>query len=230
MIKWIVLLLIIPFICAAKITVLELDTGIDRSHPQINSHLPKNPANVLDYIPIKNHGTHVAGLILKNVCDEVELESCSWFDVLNPNGDFKEYLACLKMAAELKPDIINISAVGTHYEKEEFDLLKKLSDMGIIIVVAAGNEGRNLLLPGNDFYPAKYALNNLIPVGSLDKNGIISSFSNHGLTNEVYESGVDIRSTWPNGTYGFMTGTSQATAIHTNRILLEKCKKLHETN
>lgn len=225
MIKLLFFLFLISNLALAreKISVLEIDTGIDRSHEEINSHLPKNPANILDYEDFNGHGTHVAGLILTETCPEVELESCSYFDVLSPKGSEDLYIECLKLAVKNHPDIVNISAGGEDPNPIEFDLIKKLSDMGTKIVVAAGNSGKDLSIDENNYYPAKYKILNLIPVGNLG-----NKTSNYGLLNEVWEYGTKIYSTLPNNKYGFMSGTSQSTAKKTNSLLLELCK--HERN
>ena len=61
---------------AKEIRVLEIDTGVDTSHPEIAVHI-KNKNSILDYFDFNGHGTHIAGLILKNTCPEVQLQSCS---------------------------------------------------------------------------------------------------------------------------------------------------------
>lgn len=222
----ILLIILFSITCAAKIVVFEIDTGVQKgAHKQIDDHLP-GITNQIDYKDDNNHGTHVAGIILKNVCKEVELQSCSYYFNKKPFDIFT--IECLKAALTIKPDVINISWGGPNPIAEEFELLTKLSNNGTKIVVSAGNNNLNLLL--GDYYPAKYNIKNLTPVGSLNKNGFKSSFSNYGLLNEVYESGEDIKSTLPNGKYGTMSGTSQATAAHVNKLLLEICKKLENKN
>lgn len=223
--KIIIFILLISITCLAKIRVLEIDTGVAKnSHDEIDTHLPKNPANVLDYTDSNTHGTHVAGLILKDTCPEVELESCSWFDVLSPKGNEEEYIMCLRNAILEKPDFINISSGGPNFDEEEFRLLTILSNLGVKIIVAAGNESQDLSLRENNYYPAKYKITNLIPVGNLNPFKVKNSSSNYGLQNEVWEIGTEIKSTLPNGKYGYMSGTSMSAAIFTNKLLREKCK------
>lgn len=218
------LILLIPIICWAKIIrIIEIDTGIDRSHKEINDHLPKSSANILDYYDLNGHGTHIAGIILKGTCKEVQLESCSYFDILNPRGSFEDYINCLKLAINDKPDIINISAGGTNFDQDEFDLLTILSNMGVKIVTAAGNNAQDL--NKFDYFPAKYKITNVIPVGNLDVDGKRNITSNYGLENEVYESGTKILSTLPDEKYGVMSGTSMSAAKKSNRLLLEMCNK-----
>lgn len=220
--KILLLILLISSVCYAKIRVLEIDTGVSKnSHSEIDNHLPKNVINILDFLDYNGHGTHVAGLILNNTCSQVELESCSWFGIDNPKGNWNDYMNCLRLAVLNHPDFVNISSGGPNYEQEEYNLLMMLSSLGTKIIVAAGNNGQDL--NKFDYYPAKYKIPNLIPVGSLLPDGSRSRTSNFGLKNEVYELGFEVMSTLPNGLYGKMSGTSQATANYTNRLLKVKC-------
>lgn len=209
-----------------KIVVLEIDTGVDGySHVEIRSHMPRNIDDPLNWFDGNGHGSHISGLILKNTCSQVELQSCSWFK-LNSTGDWNEYLNCIRIAGSLKPDVINISSSGSNYDAEEFQILKELSDSGTKIVVAAGNNGKNLQY--YHVYPANYDIKNLIVVGNIEDNGRRSITSNFGLPNEVYMPGVKVYSTLPGERWGYMTGSSQSTAQYTNKLLLEKCAQLKQ--
>jgi subtilisin family serine protease len=209
-----------------KIIVMEIDTGLDPfSHAEIRSHINTREGDPLEFFDGNGHGTHVGGLILKGTCPEVELKSCSWFK-LNASGDWNEYINCIRIAGSLKPDVINISSSGTNYDGEEFELLKELSDGGTKIIVAAGNQGRDLQY--YPVYPANYDIKNLIVVGNIEDNGRRSITSNFGLPNEVYMPGIKVYSTLPGNKWGYMTGSSQSTARFTNKLLLEKCAQLKQ--
>jgi subtilisin family serine protease len=82
------------------------------------------------------------------------------------------------------------------------------------VVAAAGNEGVN-----SDFfhfYPADYDLPNILSVGAIDKDENLMHISNYGInTVHLAAPGKNIYSTLPNGQYGYMSGTSQATAFAT---------------
>lgn len=226
---FILIVCLISHYCHAKVRVLEIDTGVSKGfHQEIDTHLAKHVLNELDYTDSNGHGTHVAGIILKDVCSEIELESCSYFDFFSPKGNDIEYIKCLRNAILEKPDFINISSGGPGYDQEEYGLLNILSNLNIKIIVAAGNDSKDLSIAGNDYYPAKYKIANLIPVGNLNPFKVKNSSSNYGLPNEVWEIGTEIRSTLNNGKYGYMSGTSMSAAAYTNKLLKEKCAKLHE--
>jgi subtilisin family serine protease len=181
-----------------------------------------------DYLDISpsGHGTHVAGIILDHVCDQIELVSCKFYDAFDDTKDanMKRGIECFKRALKEHITIINYSAGGRESNKEEYEILKKISDAGIKIVTAAGNNGQDLST--FDYFPAKYNLPNLIVVGNLEKNGKRNLTSNYGLKGMVWEVGTKVWSTLPDNSGGFMSGTSQATARYTNKLLRQMCKDL----
>lgn len=198
---------------------MEVDTGVDLSHPQIKSHIVN--ANKIDNKDINGHGTHIAGLILKDVCSEVKLISCKYF--YEPwEFEHKSSTMCFQQAIELKVDYVNFSAGGKPIIQKEKETLEILAKSGVIILVSAGNDGEK----NPNYYPAKYGIKGVIVVGNLLANGDRSPSSNYGFKDMVWEVGTRIFSTLPNGEFDFMTGTSQATAIHLNKLLRERCLKL----
>lgn len=205
---------------AKTIKVFVPDTGVDISHLEIRNHVNMMNWEKEDYIDVLGHGTHIAGLILKDTCPEVELVSCKYFSPLQDN--LLPSINCFKKALTVNPTVINYSSGGSKPSPEEFEVLKQLSDMGVKIVVAAGNDGFDLNDENNNYYPAKYSgIANLIVVGNLH-----NKLSNFGLSNMVWEYGTNVYSTLPESYFGNMTGTSQSAAIYTNKLLKMYCKDL----
>jgi subtilisin family serine protease len=89
--------------------------------------------------------------------------------------------------------------------------IERAQAAGILFVVAAGNDGKN-----NDTtptYPANYSLPNMIVVASTAWDGskeTLSSFSNYGKTVDLAAPGSSIYSTWNDGAYKSISGTSMA--------------------
>ena len=75
---------------------------------------------------------------------------------------------------------------------------------GSVLVAAAGNDGDATLN-----YPAAYS--NVVSVAATDQNDARASFSNANADVEVAAPGVDIESTWNDGGYNTISGTSMAT-------------------
>ncbi len=102
------------------------------------------------------------------------------------------------------PDLISISA-GTHTRNDAgllgFEILALLyrwtEDGGPLVVAAAGNEGKD-----KRFYPA--AFDWVLGVGSLDRDGAMSDFSNFGEWVNVYAHGRDLVNAFPTGTYKYV--------------------------
>lgn len=116
--------------------------------------------------------------------------------------------------------MVNLSGGGTAKSEAECRLVR--SNPSVTFVVAAGNDGLDLSIPGNDYYPAKCGpLSNLIVVGAADSIGVRARFSNYGIPGMVWEDGVERWGALPRGRYGTMSGSSQSTAIRTGRIVRE---------
>jgi subtilisin family serine protease len=210
-----------------QIRVLIVDTGVSISHAEFRPFINMKDWESDAYFDLSGHGTHVAGIILDHVCPQVELISCKFY---NPLDDTKEHnmnrgIACFKRALKEHIDIVNYSAGGQESSDEEFQVLKQISDKGIKIVVAAGNAGKDLSTDDYNYYPAKYNLKNIIVVGNLEKNGKRNLTSNYGLEEMVWEVGTKVWSTLPANSWGFMTGTSQSTAVHTNKLIRKMCQE-----
>ncbi len=82
--------------------------------------------------------------------------------------------------------------------------VKKLSDVGIATVIAAGNDGyRDAVgFPG--------CISAAVTVSSSDKFDAVSSFSNISAITDVFAPGTSINSSVPGSSYGYKSGTSMA--------------------
>jgi subtilisin family serine protease len=161
------------------------------------------------------HGTHIAGVISgKNgIAPGVSLMILKYFDEMATGEQNLSYTVnAIYYAVHMGAKIINYSGGGILRSREEEDALKWAESHGVLVVAAAGNEGLN-----SDFfhfYPADYDLPNILSVGAIDRNAQILSLSNFGKsTVDISAPGKNIYSTLHGGIYGFMTGTSQATAF-----------------
>lgn len=168
------------------------------------------------------HGTHIAGIIsasdkapggLKGVCPGVKIMALRYYDE-NANGteNLRNTIKAIEFAISHGASIINYSGGGAEFSNAEYQALKKAEAKGILVVAAAGNERSNA---DKEFYfPAAYSLRNILSVTAVDPEGNILSSANWGVKKvHVAAPGSSILSSIPGGSYGYMSGTSQATAF-----------------
>jgi subtilisin family serine protease len=121
-------------------------------------------------------------------------------------------------ANKMGAHIINYSGGGAEAASAERMALEDSKSRGILVVAAAGNDGRsNDIMP---YYPASYPLDNIISVASINRQDQLLPSSNFGKGVHVAAPGLSVLSTLPGGRFGMMTGTSQATAFVTGAAAL----------
>lgn len=204
-----------------RTVVAIVDTGLDLSDPRFSNALCPNGHKDFTDAGIKDtngHGTHIAGLI-KSYAKKSDY--CMLiYKYYEPNkNNVLAQLNSFKEAIKNGANIINFSGGGSGYLKEEYEIIK--SHPEVLFIVAAGNEGKNLSNHEYTYYPASYNLSNMIIVSSYSLSKERDVSSNYGSF-VSWEVGVNQLSTLPDGKTGYMSGTSQATAIKTGKIISEK--------
>lgn len=180
------------------------------------------------------HGTHIAGIIgaeagnktgIVGISPKVNLMVLKYFDPKKPNTDhLNNTIKAIRYATKMKVDIINYSGGGTEFSKEEKQAIEEARKQGILFVAAAGNEKSNSDV--FKYYPADYGLDNIISVTAIDPGTQVLPTSNYGVeTVDIAAPGQNILSTLPGNSYGYMTGTSQATAFVTGAAVLIKAAR-----
>lgn len=240
--------LIISIQVNATIKIAVIDTGFDfnstwtdaSTHALIKPKLC--PGKHYDFVTPKNkkpqdnhgHGTHIAGLIAKYAENTDYCLIIMKFYDPNIKDLTQEYtIKAIKQAIAEDVDIINYSGGGLSPSKPEKEAIELAQKKGIKIVVAAGNEHTELKpffkIKGTciGYYPACY--NALIArVGNVDAKGDIAPTSNFGSFITAWEMGEEVLSLGIGNKYVKMSGTSQATAVHTGKLVkrLNTFKKL----
>lgn len=164
------------------------------------------------------HGTNIVGII-DGYASESKVDYCiivlKYYSPEQTNKRNAEAsLEAIKEATRLHVDIINYSGGGETQSAEEKQAIKKFLNQGGKIVAAAGNNGVKLGgFMGGEFYPAM-SDPRVIIVGNWSRPGVISKTSNYGKLVKRWEIGEKVTA------YGItMTGTSQATAVATGKII-----------
>lgn len=203
------------------VKVAILDTGIDRSHEDLSSNVIggysvfTDDANKDPFYDGSSHGTHVAGTVVAlnntlgvlGIAYSAELYSVK---VLNNDGSgsYAGIAQGIEWAVENKMDIINMSLGGSQSSSILEQWCQIAYDSGILVIAAAGNNGRRNGQGDTVGYPAKY--DSVIAVAAIDQSNNRASFSSHGPAVELSAPGVEILSTTPGNLYSSYNGTSMA--------------------
>jgi thermitase len=158
------------------------------------------------------HGTHVAGTIaatannargVTGVAFNTQLAICKALFGAAGSGSVSGVANCITYLADHGAKVISMSLGGgasNALQAAVTDAARK----DVLLVAAAGNDGNATLN-----YPAAYA--DVVSVAATDQNDQRASFSNANADVEVAAPGVNILSTWNDGAYKSISGTSMAT-------------------
>ncbi|MFN3453973.1 MAG: S8 family peptidase [Pseudobdellovibrio sp.] len=201
-----------------NVLVGVVDSMVDNSHIQLSHNVisvEKFNAEAND--PTRNrHGTHVAGIIAANpqygpvegVAPSAKLVT-GQFIGNSGGGSLGDAILAMNAVAAKGAKVINMSWGGAPCVQNLKSAIGDLSDKGILIVTAAGNDGLNLDVSPN--YPAAFMFKNQMNVAASTIDNFLISFSNRGYkTVNIAAPGVNIISTVPNNGYESMDGTSMA--------------------
>lgn len=185
------------------------------------------------------HGTHIAGIIgaeggngigISGVSPHVSLMVLKYYDPNSRSSDnLTNTVKAIDYAVKMNAHIINYSGGGLSPAIEERQAIERAMKKGILFVAAAGNERSNSDV--RKYYPADYGLANIVSVTAIDKTQNVLPSSNWGeSTVHIAAPGNNIYSTLPNGQYGYMTGTSQATAFVSGvaALIMANNSEMHE--
>jgi subtilisin family serine protease len=215
------------------VKVAVLDTGIDLDHPDLKEAIVDTKDFTGDGVEDANgHGTHCAGIIAARlnsvgfvgVAPKAELLIGK---VLNNEGegDFSWIAGGIDWAVAQGAHIISMSLGGSISTNQLYQSVQKALANGVFMVCAAGNEGS--LFQNSVGYPGRYG--GVITVASHDQNGNRSGFSSFGGELDVMAPGSNIWSTYRDGGYAELSGTSMATPFVAGLSALIVSKHLRES-
>jgi len=215
---------------AETIKVAVIDTGFDfdsKWNDKASVTKPKLcPTGHKDFTDsgIKDthgHGTHIAGLVgsYAGNADYCIIVIKYYDEKSNGENNLNRSIQAIKYAKELKVDFINYSGGGNLPSVEEKNEVVEYLNQGGNFISAAGNKGMNIDLM--HFYPANYD-SRVVVVGATSNSGKLWEKSNHGDSLDLSVIGKDVLSILPDNKYGFMSGTSQATAKITGILVFKK--------
>jgi subtilisin family serine protease len=219
------------------ITVAVVDSGIDDSHPALFGRVKDSFDATGGGLSPGAHGTHVAGIVAsadpvhRGVAPDAQLINVQVLDAAG-FGQPSWVIAGLQQAFLRGAEVVNLSLGwseifhGWLCNDADCILCQAIDNvvrLGVVAVVAAGNEGALATPPQHNIrHPG--AARGAITVGSVDKDKQLSWFSSIGpgsgqlsptspieLTKpDLAAPGGGITSTFPGGTFVALSGTSMA--------------------
>lgn len=217
------------------VRVAVLDTGIEATHPDLAGCID----DARDFTGSRfgsedrvGHGTHVAGTIaarqnnqgVVGVAPECRLLVAK---VLGDDGSGsgRSVVEGIDWACEAGADVLSMSLGSRSDDRAIHAAIKRAVAAGKFVVCAAGNEGR----PDSVNYPAKWP--QTLSIGAVDRRGHVARFSSRGDQVDVCAPGEDVLSTYLDGGYAKLSGTSMATPFVSGvvALLVAKHRKLGGT-
>ena len=213
------------------INVAVLDTGIDLDHPDLMANVEGEYMALAEVGRYRKHreadddnghGTHVAGIIaaednaqgVVGVAPDANLYAVKVLDQ-NGSGYLSDVIDGINWAESRNTDdtttndihVINMSLGADVGSPELSAAVSAAEKAGILIVAAAGNDGEAV------DYPAAYP--GVIAVAATARDNTAPRWSSRGDGNgddevELAAPGVDIYSTYKDGSYETLSGTSMA--------------------
>ena len=202
-----------------SVIVAVLDTGMTRTHADLDGVSVVSPrneiANTTDVADGKGHGTHVIGTIAAETNNGIGVAgiapgvSIMPIKVLDDTGSgwLSDIMDGVDYARINGAKVISMSIGGpldagsVGYFQPTFDAAYAA---GITIIAAAGNDGTTAIS-----YPGGFA--HVLSIAATDDRDAHAYFSQVNATVDLSAPGVAIASTYKNGGYSVMSGTSMAT-------------------
>lgn len=187
----------------------------DDENGYVDDYSSMNFTSVANYTIQNEHGTHVAGIIasdhsglMKGIAPKAKIIAAPFISN-DGSGSLGDAISAMNYVVSRGAKVINASWGGSICVSTLREAFDEISAKGVLIVVAAGNESRDL--DYNPTYPAAFNIPGQITVAASNLNDYMSSFSNSSF-NLVHLAapGDAIMSTTPNEKYNYLKGTSMA--------------------
>jgi thermitase len=200
---------------SSSVTIAVIDTGIQNTHADLDA----KGGGGYDFVSGDStpqdgngHGTHVAGSAAAETnnstggagtCPNCRLMGVRVLDN-NGSGTLANVASGITYAADNGAKVINLSLGGSGSTTLQ-NAVNYAWNAGLFLACAAGNSNTSST---TNAYPGAYT--NCFAVASTTSTDARSSFSNYGTWVEVAAPGDGIYSTWNNGGYNTISGTSMA--------------------
>lgn len=212
------------------VRVAVIDSGVNSMHEDFELTDFERGSNMLngshDVSDGLGHGTMVCGVLaatgnngkgIAGLCDRVTVIPIKCFSD-DKTTDSSYVISGIYEAVDIYDcDVINLSLGMVKDLRSLRQAIDHACEKGVIVISAVGNEGNSVLN-----YPAAY--DNVVGVGSVDADGIVSDFSNRNRSVYVTAPGEDIVAPGirTSRQYRISSGTSDSAPMVTGAAVMFK--------
>ncbi|WP_059104062.1 S8 family peptidase [Shouchella shacheensis] len=209
--------------------VAVIDTGCQMDHPDLKERIIDGRNFTSDYdgdetnfSDNNGHGTHVAGTVAASETGNGVIGAAPEADLLilkvlseDGSGQMEWIIESIRYAVDWRgPNdervrVITMSLGGPQDIEELHEVIQYAVDQDVSVVCAAGNEGDGRDDTDEFAYPGAY--NEVIAVGAVNVEREITEFTNTNDEIDLVAPGVNVLSTYLDGGYARLTGTSMST-------------------
>ena len=202
-----------------SVVVAVLDTGYEGTHEDLMAVPTVSPYNARtgsrNVTDGYGHGTHVAGTIAAGTNNATGVAGIAPGVTIMPvkvldasgQGYWSDFLEGVDWARTHGASVVNLS-LGSGLSAAQVAAFQPTFtaawNAGVLVIAAAGNNNSS-----SNFYPASFG--KVISVSATTNADVRASFSNYGPKVDLAAPGAFIASTFKDGTYRTMSGTSMAT-------------------
>lgn len=197
---------------ASNVTIALIDTGVDLTHPDLKDNLVPGVNLVRSHAEPQDdhgHGTNVAGVIAAAGNNGIGVTGIAWKAKIMPIkaleadglGDEDKLGEAIQYAVDNGANIV-VMSLGLHrYSPFLQEIVDYAEQKGVLLISAAGNEGREIQ------YPAAYPT--VMAVGGVALNNRVMLESNYGPEIDLVAP-WEVFTTALGGDYEYNQGTSMA--------------------
>lgn len=191
--------------------ICVIDSGLDLPHEDMGTNGgtvtgTNNSGTGNWYQEGGPHGTHVAGTIAA-IDNGVGVRGVIGSDpslhiikVFNASGwgYSSDLVSAMNECKNAGSDVINMSLGGSGSSTSERNGIQAIADAGVLLIAAAGNDGNPSNTTDIESFPASY--DSVMSVAAIDSSKALADFSQKNSQVEIAAPGVDVYSTYPEGT------------------------------
>ena len=193
--------------------VCVIDTGYDADHEDLPNATGGTSGSVGSWnFDGNGHGTHVAGTVAaldnnRGVVGVYPGADLHIIKIFNNSGlwtSTSNIIDAISQCESAGADVVSMSLGGGGSSTSESNAMQGFVNRGMMLIAAAGNAGNSSFS-----YPASY--DSVMSVAAVDSSERVANFSQYNSQVEIAAPGVNTNSTWNNGGYNAISGTSMAT-------------------